>query len=145
MKMCPGVVRTAVRIPADSRSEQRSAVVSSQSPVRLKSVTRGKRTVSTISGFPRDCVMGESGSCTYAMPYVPSASMIRMAWNTLAESWPWGIGAAAASVRAAKPLTVSSLGVMNEEILRVSSQVSAVLRWMVMFVVRETACSASGP
>jgi hypothetical protein len=50
-----------VWMPTDSSSEPRRAVVSSQSPVRLESVMRGKRTVSTISAFPRDLDTGGIG------------------------------------------------------------------------------------
>ena len=63
-KMCPGVVRIAVRTPIASSSEASRAVVSSQSPALLNSVTRGSWTVSTTAGFPSDVVMGEAGSST---------------------------------------------------------------------------------
>ena len=63
-KMCPGVVMAAERIPTDSRSEQSSAVVSLQSPVRLYSVILGKWTVSMISALPRAFENGASRFCT---------------------------------------------------------------------------------
>ena len=52
----------AVGIPADSNSEPRRAVVSSQSPDRTMRVTRGKRTVSTASGLSAE--NGAAGSST---------------------------------------------------------------------------------
>ena len=118
--MWPGVVMAAVRIPTDSRSEQSSAVVSLQSPVRLYSVMRGKWTVSMISAFPSALEKGASRFCTYVMPYAPSVSQILMACIMLRENFSAGPPSAAVpapvpaplSARAAKPLTVDSLGVM---------------------------------
>jgi hypothetical protein len=64
-----------------------------------------------------------------------------MAWKSFGESRKRFSSPGGASALRAKPFTTSSFGVTNEAILAVSSQVRAVLRWMVTGRTRATACS----